>query len=72
MFDLRKEKIEVECDCGRTHTPTFQDAIIRKVISCTCGIDIQLSDNNNSVKKSVTDMNKAFRDLENTFKKFGK
>lgn len=72
MFDLSKEKIDVKCECGRKHIATLQDAINKKVIRCSCGTNIQLDDNNGSVKKGVTDMNKAFRDLENTFKNFGR
>lgn len=72
MFDLSKEKIDVKCDCGRKHIVTLQDAINRKVIKCSCGTNIQLNDSNGSVKKSVTDINKAFRDLENTFKQLGR
>ena len=71
MFDLSKEKIDVQCDCGRNHTATFQDAIDRKVIRCSCGTSIQLNDSGGSVKKSVSSMNKAFRDLDNTLKKLG-
>lgn len=72
MFDLSNEKIEIKCDCGRKHVATLKDAMNRKVIRCSCGSNIQLNDNNGSVKKSITDINKAFRSLENTFKKIGK
>lgn len=72
MFDLSKEKIDVKCSCGRKHVATLENAINRKVIRCSCGTNIQLSDNNGSVKKSVSDINKAFKDLENTFKRLGR
>lgn len=53
------------------HTATLNDAIKRKIIKCSCGSNIQLQDGNGSVKKSVTDINKAFKDLDNTFRKLG-
>lgn len=37
-----------------------------------CKTVIQLKDSNNSSKKSVTDVNKSFKDLEKTLKNFGK
>ncbi len=72
MFDLGKEKIDVKCDCGKKHVATLQDAVNKKIINCVCGVNIQLCDGDGSVKKSVTGINKAFRDLENTFKKLSK
>lgn len=72
MFDLSKEKIDVKCDCGRKNVATLQDAINRKVIRCSCGSNIELTDSNGSVKKGVSDVNKAVRDLENSFKKLGR
>jgi hypothetical protein len=72
MFDLSKEKIDVKCDCGRKHVATLQDAINRKVIGCSCGTNIQLNDDKGSVKKGVSDINNAFRDLENTIKRLGR
>ena len=68
MFDLGKEQIEVECDCGVTHTANFQDAIDKKIIRCRCGTNIQLNDDNGSVSRSVSELNKAFKDLDDTLK----
>ncbi|PSL32271.1 hypothetical protein CLV42_104574 [Chitinophaga ginsengisoli] len=72
MFDLGKEKIEIKCECGRKHTVTFRDAINRKLIKCACGSNIQLNDGNGSVRKSVNDTNRAFKDLDDTLKRLGK
>ena len=72
MVDLGKEKVEVQCNCGRKHSATFQDAINHKVIRCSCGDNIQLNDKDGSVRKSVTDINKAFKGLDNAFKNFGR
>jgi len=71
MFDLSKEKITVKCDCGRSHTATLQDTINRKIIRCPCGTNIQLKDGDGSVSTGVTDINKAFKDLDDAFKKIG-
>lgn len=72
MIDLSKEKIDVKCSCGKVHKASLQDVINRKNIRCICGTTIQLKDSDGSVKKSVHDMNKAFKDLDNTLKRFGK
>ena len=72
MLDLSKEKIEVKCNCGRKHNATFQDVINRKRITCLCGDTIQLTDQDGSVKKGVTDINKAFKGLDDAFKRFGR
>lgn len=72
MFDLSKEKIEVKCNCGRLHKPTLQDVANGKTLRCSCGTNINLKDDRGSVKKGVADINKAFKDLENAFKKIGR
>ncbi len=72
MIDLSKEKISVKCTCGRNHIVTLQDTIDQRTINCSCGTAIKLSDKTGSVKKGVADMNKAFKDLGNSFKKLGK
>lgn len=72
MFDLRKEKIDVKCDCGRKHQASYQDVTNAKTIKCQCGILIQLKDKNGSVRRTTSDINKAFKDFENTLKKFGR
>ena len=71
MIDISRQNVELKCECGRKHSATFQDVINHKVIACSCGTKIQLQDNG-SVRKSVTDINKAFRGLDNAFKKFGR
>ena len=72
MMNLGNEKVDINCECGKTHKASFQDVINAKTIKCTCGRYIKLTDKDGSVKKSVTDVNKAFKDLENAFKRFGK
>lgn len=72
MFDLSKQKVEVKCNCGRKHFATLQDIINRKVVHCSCGTNIQLTDAGGSVRKSVSNANSAFKRLENSFKKLGR
>lgn len=72
MLDISKQKVDVTCSCRKKHHATFQDVINRKAIKCSCGATIQLKDGNRSVGKSVSNINKAFKDLESTFKKLGK
>lgn len=72
MFDLGKQKIEINCpSCNRRHAATFND-VGKKTIRCGCGTNIQLQDSNNSVRNSVNDINKSFKKLEDAFKKFGR
>lgn len=71
MYDLSKQKTTVACPkCKRVHSATFQDVIIRKTFKCQCGATLNLEDKNGSVKKAVNDINKEFKNLENTLKKF--
>jgi hypothetical protein len=43
-----------------------------ETVKCTCGQGIQLKDNNHSSRKAIQDINKSFKDLENTFKNLGR
>lgn len=73
MFDLGKEKVTVNCpSCNRKHTATFNDVSRNRTVRCGCGANLKLTDSGGSVKKGVSNINKAFKDLENTFKKLGK
>lgn len=72
MLDLGKQKITVKCTCGKAHSAMLQDAINRKIVRCSCGSSLQLKDSKGSVRKGVNDINRAFKDLENTLKRLGK
>lgn len=72
MFDLGKQKVDVKCSCGRKHNVSLQEVSNKKIIKCDCGVNIQLNDNNGSVKKGVSNVNKSIKDLENMFKKIGR
>lgn len=73
MFDLSKQKVDVECpNCKKKHTATFQDVTNSKIIHCSCNTDIKLKDSNGSVRKSVSDINSAMKKLEQSLKSFGR
>jgi hypothetical protein len=73
MFDLSNIKIDVECpSCKRKHTPTINDVMNKKIIHCSCSTNIQLTDNNGSVKKGVNDVNSSFKKLNDAFKNLGR
>ncbi|MNT28741.1 hypothetical protein D3C72_1644490 [compost metagenome] len=68
-MDISKHKVETKCSCGRKHSTTLQDVINRKTIKCSCGVSIQLKDDKGSVRKGISDINNAFKNFENSFKK---
>ena len=73
MIDISKEKISVNCpDCKRLIRVTIAQISKQESINCSCGQTIQLVDESGSNKKTVKDINKAFKDFERTLKKFGK
>jgi hypothetical protein len=72
MLDLGKEKVPVNCpSCNRRHSATLNDVGRGRVIRCGCGTNIQLKDSDGSVKRGVNDINRAFKKLDDTFKKLG-
>lgn len=72
MLDLGKEKVPVNCpSCNRRHSATLNDVGCGRIIRCGCGTNIQLKDSGGSVRRGVNDVNKAMKDLENSFKKLG-
>ncbi|MDD4333415.1 MAG: hypothetical protein PHT51_04870 [Patescibacteria group bacterium] len=74
MFDISQQKIDFDCpDCGAKNTITLEQAQNQETIVCVgCKKEIKLTDKDGSVNKSVSDINKAAKELENTIKKFGK
>lgn len=72
MFNLGNEVIDIYCSCGIKHAVTLQDTANGKMITCLCGNNIQLEDYDGSLKKGVTDINKAFDDFEKMFKELGR
>ncbi len=73
MIDLGKQTLKVNCqNCRRSITVSLKQITDEVSVKCTCGQVIQLKDKNHSNKKAVNDINKALKDLQNTFKKFGR
>jgi len=73
MLDISKEKVSINCpDCKRSIKVTIRQISKQASIHCNCGQTIQLVDEKGSNKKAIRDINKSFKDLERTFKKFGK
>ena len=74
MFNLVKEKIKISCPkCDFLNYATFKQVKARNVIICRgCKVNVQLEDHLNSVRKSLRSMQKAFDELEETIKSFGK
>ena len=73
MIDISKHEIEAACQtCGHKNTITLAQVNREEMITCRCGQRIQLTDNDGSSKKATQDINRAFKDLERTFKKLGR
>lgn len=73
MIDISKQTVKLDCpNCKRTITVSLKQVADEETVKCNCGQGIKLSDSNHSNRKAITDINKAFNDLENTFKKIGR
>ena len=54
------------------YSVTIKQVADEVLVKCSCGQGIQLQDSNGTNKKAIKDINKSFKDLENTFKKLGR
>lgn len=73
MIDISKQSVKLDCpECKRSMSVTIKQVADEVLIKCNCGQEIQLKDSNGTNKKAIRDINKSFKDLENTLKKFGK
>jgi len=73
MIDISKHKTDINCpQCKRSISISMKQIADEISISCTCGQKIQLKDSNGSAEKSIRDINKSFKELENTFKGLGR
>lgn len=73
MIDISKQSVKLDCpECKRSMSVTIKQVADEALIKCNCGQEIQLKDSNGTNKKAIRDINKSFKDLENTLKKFGK
>ena len=74
MFNISQQTIDIEClKCDTKNTVTLKQVKDQETIKCTsCKKNITLIDKDNSTKKSIRDINKAFKSIENTIRKIGK
>lgn len=73
MIDISKQSVKINCpECKRSISVTIKQVADEALVKCTCGNEIQLKDSNGTNKKAIRDINKSFKDLTNTFKKFGR
>lgn len=73
MIDISKQSVKLDCpECKRSMSVTIKQVADEALIKCNCGQEIQLEDSNGTNKKAIRDINKSFKDLENTFKKLGR
>jgi predicted Zn finger-like uncharacterized protein len=74
MIDISKQKIEITCpNCKQQIAVALQQVAAEDTVECpSCNQQIALKDEGGSAKKSIQDINKSFKDLDNVFKKFGK
>ena len=73
MIDISKQTVDVNCpECKRAITVSLKQVADEVLVKCTCGQGIQLKDSNGSNRKAIHDINKSFKELENTFKNLGR
>lgn len=73
MIDFSKQSVKIDCpECKRSVSVTIKQVADKALVKCSCGQGIQLQDSNGTNKKAIRDINKSFKDLENTFKKLGR
>jgi hypothetical protein len=73
MIDISKQTVNLKCpNCKRSITASLNQVADEETVKCTCGQEIQLIDNNHSSRAVIHDINKSFKDLENTLKKIGR
>ena len=58
-------------ECKRSISVSLKQVADEVSVKCTCGQGIQLKDSNGTNRKAIHDINKSFKKLENTLKKFG-
>lgn len=73
MIDISKQSVNIDCpECERSISVTIRQVADEALIKCSCGQEIQLKDSNGTNQKAIRDINKSFKELENTLKKFGR
>lgn len=71
-MDISQSKIDVPCPkCKASISVSLKQVEQQDTITCSaCNSKIDLVDKDGSAKKAVLDVNKSFKDLEDTIKKF--
>ena len=74
MLDLNSMWVDLDCPkCNYQDVIQLIDVKSEKLIFCSnCKISIQLKDSEASVHCTTDSINKAFKNLEDLFKNFGK
>ena len=73
MIDISKQSVKIDCpECKRSISVTIKQVADEVLVKCSCGQVIQLQDSTGTNKKAIRDINKSFKSLGNTLKKFGK
>lgn len=73
MINFGNNKIDIPCPhCKRALKVTFNQVTRGDSLHCTCGAQINLSDDGGSIRKGVSDINKSLSSLERTIKKIGR
>lgn len=74
MFDLNYIWVDIACPkCNYQDEMQLIDAKSEKLIFCNnCKVGIQLQDSEASVHSGIENINKAFKDIDDLFKNFGK
>lgn len=72
-MDISKQSVNVNCPkCKRTMMVSLKQVADEVSVKCNCGQGIKLKDSNGSNRKAINDINNALKNLDNTFKKFGR
>jgi uncharacterized Zn finger protein len=73
MFDLGKEKINIDCpSCGTKNITTILQVANGSTIRCSCGRNIKLHDKDGSARRSISSINNSMKKLNDVFKKLGR
>ncbi len=74
MIEISKHKIDIKCpECSHEIKITLGQVGKGETVVCSaCQSNIKLIDNNDSTKRGINDINKAFSSLEKTLKSLGK
>lgn len=70
-MDIGKQTVNCP-ECKRSISVSLKQVADAVLVKCTCGQGIQLKDSNGTNRKAIHDINKSFKELDNTLKNFGR